>query len=74
MATTPLEQAAENKSAFDFSTCRYYLAREVILPRTTGLQLVGNFDFSVYESRECWRAPSLPMRWAFTRTRPCWLG
>jgi len=54
MATTSVEQAAENKPVFDFFNVRYYLARDVILPRTTGLQLLGNFDFSVYESRECW--------------------
>jgi hypothetical protein len=54
MATTPVEQAAENKPVFDFLNVRYYLARDVGVPPAARLQLVGNFDFAVFESRECW--------------------
>ena len=54
MAATPMEQATENKPAFDFLNVRYYLARDVGVPLTAKLQLMGNFDFAVYESRECW--------------------
>jgi hypothetical protein len=54
VVATPVEQAAESKPAFDFLNVRYYLAGDARPPRTAGLQLLGQFDLAVYESRECW--------------------